>query len=73
MIKIHLYLFYWIQDQIKQDHLHVFRKAGMSNLREHFTKHQSLHKNGKVQPMYLHTEATAEKYSTRVCSIFAET
>ena len=35
--------FYWILDQIKQDHLHVLWKPGPENLGDYFTKHQLPH------------------------------
>ena len=49
--------FYWIQDQIKQNHFRVFWNRGNTNLGDYFTKHHLKSHHPTVLPTYLHVQA----------------
>ena len=58
--------FYWSQDRIKQAHLNIFLKPGVTNLGDYFMKRHPLHYHRQMQPVYLYQAAHMEHASARV-------
>ena len=45
--------FYWVQDQIKQNHFKVFWKPGTTNLGDYHTKHHAPNHHRNVREHYI--------------------
>ena len=57
---------YWVIDRVKQKHIDVFWKPGVSNLGNYFTKHHSPAHHKVMIPVYLHCPNSGQA-SERVC------
>ena len=59
--------FYWVQDQIKQNHFKVFWKPGTKNLGDYHTKNHAPNHHRNVREHYIHCPGIPRQTSVRVC------